>query len=72
MADDRTGQETHVGRTNASGEQVHLTKQAENPPLAFFLQMLDGHTAARSEQLHTITTDLVTHLDDLVGLLIWT
>lgn len=52
---------------DTSGEQVQPMQQGEDPALAPFLQVLDDHVSSHPEQLQPMTTDLVAHLDHLVG-----
>ena len=55
------------GFRDTSGEQVQPMQQGEDPALAPFLQVLDDHVSSHPEQLQPMTTDLVAHLDHLVG-----
>ena len=52
---------------DAPGEQVQPVQRGEDPALTPFLQLLDDHISAHPERLQPMTTDLVAHLDDLVG-----
>lgn len=55
-------------QTDKPGRPSRTSHPAEeDPALAPFLQVLDDHVSAHSEQLQPMTTDLVARLDDLVG-----
>lgn len=55
------------GKNLPHGGQGCKVAGGEDPGLAPFLQVLDGHISAHPEQLQPITADLMARLDDLVG-----